>query len=88
MVGGPVRQDRQEREESMSFRGRDVPDALTCANHNASHLNICKTPWWTLLIREFTLWECPKCSRVYRLEWQAAGADAAKFWERYKGEAA
>jgi len=70
----------------MSFRGREVPDALTCTNPRASHLNICKTPWWTMFIREFTLWQCPKCACVYRLEWRAAGADATKMWGRYKAD--
>lgn len=68
----------------MSFKGRVVPEPIRCTDPEMSHLNICPTPWWTLFIREFTVWQCPRCGRHYRLEWHSAGADAAKFWERMK----
>lgn len=68
------------------FKGRALPDDLVCTNPDLNHLNICRTPWWTFFIREFTIWQCLKCSRTYRLEWHSAGADGAKFWERYEAQ--
>jgi hypothetical protein len=69
------------------FKGRVVPDLVVCTDPDLKHLNICRKPWWTLFIREFTVWQCPKCSRYYRLEWHSAGADGGKFWTRMKAAA-
>jgi len=46
--------------------------------------NVCNYPWWTMLIRLGTLWECPRCHKVSILEWIEAGGWGCKSWQTYR----
>lgn len=51
----------------MPFIGRHKP-APKIRHDCLTKTGTCKTPWWSFVIPEYTLWQCPKCGLIFRLE--------------------
>lgn len=45
----------------------------------------CLTPRWTVFIRKGTLWMCPDCSSVYKLEKVEFCEAMNRYWEKLEG---